>query len=112
LVKALKASMPSLEGLDPELTAELEGLEGLNDESLRGIMRSRISDVQLAELEDLLDKNQAGTLRAEGRKRLSALQREADRLMLRKARAAVVLKFRGHRLPTLEEPCKQEEQRD
>jgi len=37
---------------------------------------------------------------------LDHLQREADRVMLRKARAAVLLRFRGFRLPTLEELCR------
>jgi hypothetical protein len=31
------------------------------------------------------------------------LQKQADLVMLRKARAAVLLRFRGHRLPTLAE---------
>jgi hypothetical protein len=35
--------------------------------------------------------------------KLAALQNEADRVMLCKARAAVLLRFRGRRLPTLAE---------
>ena len=34
---------------------------------------------------------------------LTSLQRAADRVMLRKARAAVLLRFRGERPPTLTE---------
>lgn len=55
------------------------------------------------ELERLLCKNQAGTLTEREQQRLDKLQRKADRVMLRKVRAAVLLRFRGHRLPTLEE---------
>jgi hypothetical protein len=35
--------------------------------------------------------------------RLASLQQQADLVMLRKARAAVLLRFRGKRLPTLAE---------
>jgi hypothetical protein len=33
--------------------------------------------------------------------RLNALRRKADRTMLRKARAAVLLRFRGKQVPTI-----------
>jgi hypothetical protein len=35
------------------------------------------------------------------------LQQQADMVMLRKARAAVLLRFRGRRLPTLAELARQ-----
>jgi len=54
-------------------------------------------------LEDLLQRNQAGELTQAERERLASLQHAADRVMLRKARAAVLLRFRGQRIPTLAE---------
>lgn len=103
LVCALKASLPPLDGLPSELVEDLVGLESLDDESLRQVMVSKVSTAQQRELDRLLHKNQAGTLTEQERQKLDRLQREADRVMLRKARAAVLLRFRGHRLPTLEE---------
>ena len=58
---------------------------------------------QQERLELLLDKNQRGTVAEEEQNELSLLQKSADRIMLRKARAAVLLRFRGERLPTLTE---------
>ena len=103
LVCALKASLPPLDGLPSELVEDLVGLESLDDESLRQVMVSKVPTAQQDELDRLLRRNQAGTLTEQERQKLDRLQREADRVMLRKARAAVLLRFRGHRLPTLEE---------
>jgi hypothetical protein len=103
LVGALQASLPPLDGLPPELVEELVKLERLDDESLWQAMTSQVPQEQQSALNHLLDKNQAGTLSAQEREELNRLQREADRVMLRKARAAVLLRFRGHRLPTLDE---------
>lgn len=103
LVCALEASLPPLDGLPSELVEDLVGLESLDDESLRQVMVSKVPTAQQDELDRLLRKNQAGTLTEQERQKLDRLQREADRVMLRKARAAVLLRFRGHRLPTLEE---------
>jgi hypothetical protein len=103
LVSALKASLPSLDGLPSELVEDLVELESLDDESLRQVMVSKVPTAQQRELDRLLRKNQAGTLTEQERQKLDRLQHKADRVMLRKARAAVLLRFRGHRLPTLEE---------
>jgi len=103
LVSALKASLPPLDGLPSELVEDLVELESLDDESLRQVMVSKVPTAQQRELDRLLRKNQAGTLTKQERQKLDRFQREADRVMLRKARAAVLLRFRGHRLPTLEE---------
>lgn len=103
LVCALKASLPPLDGLPPELVEDLVGLESLDDEALRQVMVSKVPTAQQRKLDRLLRKNQAGTLTEQERQELDQLQHKADRVMLRKARAAVLLRFRGHRLPTLEE---------
>jgi len=103
LVSALKASLPTLDGLQSELVEDMVEMERLEDESLRQMMVSKVPTAQQRELDRLLRKNQAGTLTEQERQKLDRLQREADRVMLRKARAAVLLRFRGHRLPTLEE---------
>jgi hypothetical protein len=55
------------------------------------------------ELNKLLTRQQSVALTETEHKRLSTLQGQADLVMLRKAWAAVLLRFRGKRLPTLEE---------
>jgi hypothetical protein len=103
LVSALKASLPSLEGLSPALRTELINLERLDDVALWRVMLGQVSARQQQKLNHLLQKNKTGKLTESERGSLAALQNEADRMMLRKARAAVLLRFRGHRLPTLAE---------
>jgi hypothetical protein len=103
LVCALKASLPPLDGLPSELVRELVKLERLDDESLGRVMASSVPAAQQRKLDSLLHKNQAGTLTKREQQKLDRLQRQADRVMLRKARAAVLLRFRGHRLP-VEQP--------
>ena len=103
LVRALKASLPPLEGLPQALFAELVNLEKLDDETLSHVMLAQVPATQQRKLNRLLQKNKSGKLTESERMELATLQNEADRVMLRKARAAVLLRFRGHRLPTLAE---------
>jgi hypothetical protein len=58
---------------------------------------------QQHQLHDLLSRNQAGVLTASEHEQLVALQQQADLVMSRKARAAVLLRFRGKRVPMLAE---------
>jgi hypothetical protein len=52
---------------------------------------------------ELLEKNKEGSLTLEERQELTDLRLAADRLMLRKAYAWSVLRWRGHRIPPLKE---------
>lgn len=103
LVDALKASLPPLEGLSLALVAELANLEELSDEALWQVMLSQVPTERQRKLGRLLQKNKNRKLVEHERVELAALQSEADGVMLRKARAAVLLRFRGQRLPTLAE---------
>lgn len=103
LVGALQASLPTVEGLPPELAQEMTSLENLRDEELGQVMSSRVSIDRQRELNRLLRKKKTNKLAISEQKALTSLQHEADLVMLRKARAAVLLRFRGHRLPTLAE---------
>jgi hypothetical protein len=91
-----------LEKVPPEYRAELEGLEDLGDEELWRIARSRLEPARQRRLEELLDKNQRGELTDRERRSLGDLRSEADRLMLRRSYAALLLKYRGHRVPSPE----------
>jgi hypothetical protein len=103
LVTALQAALPTLEGLPPAVMQHLVALESLDDQALWRVMLETVPRDQQHRLHDLLSRNQAGVLTASEHAQLSVLQQQADLVMLRKARAAVLLRFRGKRVPTLAE---------
>ena len=103
LLHALQASLPSLEGLPDDLLENLTALEMLDDQSLWQVMGERVPATLQRALSELLDRQQSVTLTDAQEQQLTALQRQADLVMLRKARAAVLLRFRGKRIPTLTE---------
>jgi hypothetical protein len=103
LVIALQAALPTLEGLPPDVMQDLVALESLDDQALWRVMLETVPLDQQHRLHDLLLRNQAGMLTASEHAQLSGLQQQADLVMLRKARAAVLLRFRGKRVPTLAE---------
>jgi hypothetical protein len=51
----------------------------------------------------LLEKNQTEGLSAEDQRALTNLRQTADRLMLRKAYAWAILRWKGHRIPPPQE---------
>ena len=103
LVKALQAVLPTLEGLAPDVVQHLVALESLDDQALWRVMLETVPFDQQHRLHDLLLRNQAGMLTESEHEQLAVLQQQADLVMLRKARAAVLLRFRGKRVPTLTE---------
>jgi hypothetical protein len=103
LLDVLQSTLPSLEGLPEPLVEELSALELLDNADLRRVLLETVPVSQQQEMEALLHRNQAEGLEPSEQQRLIELQRIADRVMLRKARAAVLLRFRGQRLPTLME---------
>jgi hypothetical protein len=103
LVNIVRAATPSLEKVPAEYRAELEAMEDLGDEELWRILRSRPEPAKQRRLERLLDKNQRAELIDRERRGLAELRADGDRLMLRRSYAALLLKFRGHRLPNIED---------
>jgi len=103
LVTALQAALPTLEGLPSDVMQHLVALESLDDQALWRVMLETVPLDQQHWLHDLLLRNQAGMLTASEHAQLSSLQQQADLVMLRKARAAVLLRFSGKRVPTLTE---------
>jgi predicted transcriptional regulator len=102
--QVLAAHLPSA---DDELPAEFENalkeLETFDNDALWEVMVDILPTVRQRKLHRLLEKNSEGTLTAKDRAELDAFQREANLLMLRKAHAAVLLKQRGVKIPTVEE---------
>ncbi len=99
LVYLIEFGLPPLDA-PAEFEADLKALEALDDGALWEVLKSKVSPATQRKLHRLLAKNQAGTLTEHERKKLDGLQSEADSVMLRKAHAAVLLKWRGHRIPT------------
>lgn len=99
LVQIVRAATPSLEKVPAEYLAELEGLEDLDDEELWRVLRSRPAPSRQRRLEGLLDKGRRGELTDPERRTLDGLRSEGDRRMLRRSYAALLLKYRGHRVP-------------
>jgi len=103
LVYALQASLPPLDGLPEEIMEQLTALEMHDDESLWRVMGETAPAEVQRELSKLLTRQQSVTLTETEHEQLRSLQGQADLVMLRKAWAAVLLRFRGKRLPTLGE---------
>ena len=102
--QTLSANLPPLpDDLPDRVRDALVTLEGLSDDDLWQIMHSVLSEEQHAQFVALREKVRAGTLTEPEHAVLDALREEADLVMLRKAYAALLLKWRGHRLPTLAE---------
>ena len=78
-------------------------LEALSDDQLWQIVRSAIPEAEYGQFTELRAKRRAGTLGPDEQATLERLTQEADLRTLRKAYAAVLLKWRGHHLPTLTE---------
>lgn len=103
LLHAVKVgSPPGWDDVPAEFQAEVAALDRLDDESLWQIARSRTSAADMELYETLLDKHANDDLSESERLELIRLRHEADRLMLRKAHAAAILRWRGHQLPPAE----------
>jgi hypothetical protein len=103
LVDIVRAATPSLEKVPAEYRAQLEVMEDLGDEELWRISRRRPAPARQRRLERLLDKNQRGELTDRDRQALYELRTDGDRLMLQRSYAALLLKYRGHRVPNIED---------
>jgi hypothetical protein len=103
LVTIVKAATPSLAKVPPAYRADLEAMEDLGDKELWQVAEGRLGLAKQRRLEALLDNNAQGQLTDRERQTLTRLRSESDRLTLRKAYAFLLLKYRGHRIPTLSE---------
>jgi hypothetical protein len=99
VARIVEFELPPLLDVPEEFEEDVKVLERLNDKELLEIMHSRVSLTTQRRLHRLLQKNRLGTLTLDERLTLETLQREADIVMLRKAHAAVILKWRGHHIP-------------
>jgi predicted transcriptional regulator len=103
VAQTIAQSFAPEERLPPALKAELDAMEHLSDEALWTIARSVASPDTLALYDLLIERKQEGALTPEGQQWLAQVAHDTDSLMVRKAHAFLLLKQRGHTLPTLDE---------
>lgn len=94
---------PSADNASPELQLELLRMQTLHTEELRAIAQAQVEPDQHERQVELLAKNEASLLTQAERQELSDLRQASDRLMLCKAYAWSLLRWRGQRVPPLEE---------
>jgi hypothetical protein len=94
---------PSVENAPLEMQPELLKMQNLSIEELLAIAHGLVEPTQHEHHVELLEKNKEDSLTPEERQELTDLRLAADRLMLRKAYAWSVLRWRGHRIPPLKE---------
>jgi hypothetical protein len=98
LLRALSlGSPPSWDDVPPEFQLDLASLDKMDDEALWGVARSHREAGEFVRYDELLEKNAAGLLTSAEHDELERLREEADRFLLRKAHAAALLRWRGHR---------------
>ncbi len=90
---------PSVDRATPEFLR----MQTLNTEELTTIAQSQIDPTQHDRQIALLEKNSEATLTPEEQQELSALRQTSDHLMLCKAYAWSLLRWRGQAIPVLEE---------
>jgi hypothetical protein len=96
LIEHLKTLSAPLPALPPDEQAEIDALHNLSDDALRTIAREQMPDDAQARAHELMDKNSLGTITGEEHAELERLVERGDRLMLRKAEAAAILRERGY----------------
>jgi len=93
---------PSVDNASPELQVELLRMQSLTNEALQAIAQAQVAPHQYERQTELLTKNEEAVLASEERRELAALRQASDHLMLRKAYAWSLLRWRGQRMPSLQ----------
>jgi predicted transcriptional regulator len=98
--KALTAGLPpGVEDVPPEFRADVEELDRYTDEALWTVWRSVLSAEHDARHDALLALSGDRELTDMEQAELAELREEADRLLLRRAQAGALLRWRGHAVP-------------
>jgi len=94
---------PAIETAPVEMQSELLTLQTLSVDALRQIGQSQIPSEQQERHMAVLERNQEGLLTAEEQRELQALCLTVDRLMLKKAHACAILRWRGQPIRDLKQ---------
>lgn len=92
---------PAVDNAPPEMQADLLAMQQLTIDDLRQIAQSQLTPAQQQRYLDLQQKRQTTSLTPTESQELSDLRLAADKLMLCKAYAWNLLRWRGQRLPAL-----------
>jgi hypothetical protein len=87
---------PGLEHVPDRFRDDLRALNQFSDDLLWDVAGLDLAEDKEELYEQLLIKNQQGQLEEKGQSLLDTLREEADLLMLRRAYASALLKWRGH----------------
>ena len=96
LLDHLKTLSVPLPVLPPDTQAELDALQYLSDDALWTIASEQMPQDVQARAHVLLDRNSCGVITDAEHAELDTLVERGDRLMLRKAEAAALLRQRGY----------------
>ncbi len=102
LERLLEAVPPLAAELPSPLREELRLLEALDDDALWRVVRSQLPSARQRLYSRLLTKQSRGTITAREQETLHTLGEEGRLLTLKKAHAALLLRWRGHSLPSPE----------
>jgi hypothetical protein len=101
IIETLSSSLPPLpDDLEPVFRDALMALESLSDDELRQIANASMPTWQYDLLTALRDEQRERPLSPDERTELDSLMQDADTLALKKAYAAVLLKWHGQPLPS------------
>ncbi len=102
-IQSLRMGLPpSLEHVPDRFLADLQALAQMDNEMLLRMITVGLSNEKVELYESLLARNQQAELNELEQETLDTLREEADLLMLRRAYAAALLKWRGQRIPQLD----------
>jgi hypothetical protein len=104
LVERLLETVPPLaDDLSSPLREELQVLERLDDDALWQVARGQLPPARQRLYSRLLARQSQGIITAQEQETLHSLGEQARLLTLKAAHAYMVLKWRGHRIPSPEE---------
>ena len=102
IVQTLSSTFPSLPIELPAASRDaLVALEQMSDDELWQQTRATLSAENYGEVDSLREKRRDGAITPDEEATLDRLLAAADLLTLRKGYAAVILRWRGHQLPTI-----------
>lgn len=101
LVDVVSTALPTMEDLPSDIADDLEQLAYLTDAELWQAACTTLPEQNAERMQALLLKRQRASLSAAEERELKRLAHRADHAMLVRAKAAVLLKARGHEIDSL-----------
>lgn len=101
LVEVVSTAMPTMEALPSDIVDDLEQLTYLTDAEMWEAARTTLPRQDSERMQTLVLKRQGVRLTTVEERELKRLTHLADRAMLVRAQAAVLLKERGHNIESL-----------